>query len=243
MVKVIVAALLVVVGMLGWYVTQSVAEPSAIQASSEREIEHDKFDELSSENPDFISLEEMPDELRVMVTESLALETSNGFVEVSEFEANEIINIEKFIIGFDISNARITFEPSLLPNYIVANYEYLGYTHPNYSIKKGVKNMRNGTLRRLFKSRKSGSMLIVEESSDSVGPGAVLIKEAVNASVAQRPARFSVMKLDDNQTYASLNWTTKKLAYVLYQIDNVENAKESLVRLGSEITVHNNQKN
>ena len=244
MIKFTLVALVLFVGILGWYFTRPVGESERIgQASDVRDAEYDKFDALLAENPDFISIDELPEELRGDVAESLALEELNGFTKVSEFDSNEIINIEQFIIGLDISKAKITFKPSMLPDNLVANYAYLGYTHPNYSIKKGVKNMRNGTLRRLFKNHESGRMLIVEESSDSTGPGAVIIEEAVNASVEQRPARFSVMKSVGNQTYASLNWTTKKLAYTRYQIDDIENAKDLLIKLGIEITVHNNQPN
>lgn len=202
---------------------------------SERGIEA-----IVSKNPHaLLSIDDMTEDLRAIVLEDLTAEQVDGYGEVSEFHANEIVDIENFIIGTNVENARITLKPALLPDEILNGYQYIGYTHPNYSVKKSVARMKNDTLRRVYRSSLSGRILIIEQSRHIEGAGATLVKEAVNASVADLPAIFGIKKSESNKTYASLNWTSETQAFVLYLVGDFENAKEDLIQLGSGITHEN----
>ena len=247
--KVVLGLCVLCVGVLAWFMSQQLSEDvtksdelASHQLSPPKNggFSQDATDAINSNQPsDLLSIDGLPVELRSVAREALELEVKNGFGDVSDFQASEIVDIEKYIIGSNPRWVRIPFKPSALPGSIVDSYEYIGYTLPNYSIKKSVVIMKNGTLRRVFKHRDSGSILVIEESSDSVRPRATLLKEAVNISVADTPAIYGLKKSPNGKTYASLNWTTEVFAYVLYQFNDLYNARQTLVHLGGEITLNN----
>lgn len=143
--KLLLSALLVSTGIASWHFIRtakpSPEELSAIHKSAldDSGISQGGVDAMMSTDPnDLLSIIDLPEEIRSSFNEELEKERLNGFGEVSDFHANEIVNIDNYIIGSDLSETTISFQPSKLPSHLVENYDYVGYTHPNYSIKKRV---------------------------------------------------------------------------------------------------------
>ncbi|MCU7907083.1 MAG: hypothetical protein KZQ76_14830, partial [Candidatus Thiodiazotropha sp. (ex Epidulcina cf. delphinae)] len=91
------------------------------------------IDAATSNNPKaLLSLEDMPEILRDALRIELEKSKKNGYDEVSEIEVDAITSIMNYIIGNDNSDPNITFSMSILPGSITRNFEYIGYTFPNY---------------------------------------------------------------------------------------------------------------
>lgn len=192
-------------------------------------------DAITESNPkSLLSLEHMPTMLRDALKEELEKSKRNGFDEVSEVDADKITGIMNYIIGSDNTAPNITFSMSNLPGSVIRNYEYIGYTFPNYPTVSDT-TVKSDTIRRVFERHDASSFLIIEESSLASG-GATLIREFVNTNVGGLPGIYSIKKSETGKTYAMLNWITSNFAYTLYQVGSLDSANEILSFVGSELT-------
>ncbi len=205
-------------------------------------LEHDGYsrrgvEAVLSSNPYYLlTIDDFPSDMQESILASIEEERQNGYVEVDEFDANEIIEFESLIIGRDETNANLIFDVAALPEIILNNFEYPGYTHPNYSVQPAVATMQNGTLRRVFTQITSGNLLIVQQSVQSAGNGSTMLRESVNTSVAGLPARFFIARSTSGRRYATLLWNTKHHDFVLYQTADLGNAESHLVSVGEALT-------
>ncbi|MBA5248535.1 hypothetical protein MNB_SUP05-SYMBIONT-4-440 [hydrothermal vent metagenome] len=194
---------------------------------------------LNSKNPhNLISLNDMPEQLRNSIRLDLEKRKRNGFDEVNEKDADEITGILRHIINTSDAINKLSFNKSLIPDVIVTNYDYQGYTFPNYTDHQS-EIITYGTLRRVYYRHNTSHLLIVEERSLHSG-GAALIKELINSSVDDLPAMYVLKKSKLGERYAMLSWVTSNFVYSLYQVGNIDDSKSILHFVAKEITNLNN---
>ena len=182
---------------------------------------------ISSSSPDdLLSVDDMPEQIRNEIKENLKFIQENGYEEVSDITSHEIVNIVNYLNGSSQKIENITFEPSITPEYIEDNYNYIGYSYPNFVQSQSSDIKSNDTVRRVYQDINNNGLLVLEESSLN-GGGATLLKEYVNDKVGEYPATYVLKKTEQGETYATLNWITDSSVYTLYQVDNVDNSTQS----------------
>jgi len=187
-------------------------------------------------NDSLLSIDSLPEELQTSIKVELEKSKKNGYDEVSEQGAEGITNITNHIVDTSSEIPNIRFVLSKIPDIIVFNYNYIGYSFPNASIMEAVASEgTHGTVRRVFQRLDESHILIVEESTLGSG-SANLIQEFVNAQVFGYPAIYAIKKSSSGKTYAMLNWTIKDYSYNLYQINSLDNANNILGAIGNSLT-------
>jgi len=194
----------------------------------------------SSDPTALISIDQLPPELIEDTLQDLAFIKQNGYSMVDEFHAEEITGVMNYIIGTDSELANMSFEElSLIPEQVENLYEYIGYSHPNYSVQSGVSSANNGTIRRIYSRHDTADVLVIEESQNVINARAVQLAEFVNRKIGQQPAIFQIHKSDSGKTFASLNWTSKTHSYILYHVGNIDKASDELTAIANDINSAN----
>jgi len=190
---------------------------------------------LFSGNSAVISINDMSPELKEVSLLDLENYNQRGYWHVGELFADEIVGVMNYIIGTDHESANIDFTLSEIPPSITANYEYMGFTHPNYSINPDIPMQKNGTMRRVFSAHDTTNILVMEESSNFESGRVVLTEEYVNESVKGRPAIFHKKKSASGNEFMSLHWTTDTHSYNLYQVGSSSTAPNTLLQIAGEL--------
>lgn len=175
--------------------------------------------------------DDLPPAIASSIKHKAAQFKQDGIQEIAISLADEIINIEKHIVGISSQDENLSFSLSKVPREITDNYTYIGYSFPGSGMNK---YFSNDTVRRVFQSMNSASTLVIEEQSLQHG-NAVLLSAFVNTNVFEYPAIFSIMKVDSGASYETLNWVSKNFAFILYAI-GPSTGKEYLVSLAEELT-------
>ena len=195
---------------------------------------------LASNDPNaLLSVDNLPEELGDFVKQQISDRKEKGYDDIGSSEADDIINVSNYIVGNTYPIARLSFDPSKLPDGLTASYGYLGHTFPNiYTNPDGI----HDTLRRVYKKYSSNEILIIEETTLKRG-GTTLIAEFVNAQVSTYPAIYAVKRTELDQSYKTLNWTLYDFSYVLYQVgENSSSPLAYLVAIAELITALNDKK-
>jgi len=192
---------------------------------------------LMSGDPDdsLLSIDSLPDELQSSIKEELEKNNKNGYDEVSEEDAEGIINIVNYIVDTSPTIPNIRFTLSNIPDIINFNYNYIGYSFPNTSVLGTASLGIQGTARRVYQHLDESHILIVQESTLQSG-SANLIQEFVNTKAFGYPAIYAIKKTPSDKTYAMLNWRAKDFSYNLYLINSLENAQNILGAIGNSLT-------
>lgn len=198
---------------------------------------------ILSGNPDdsLLPIDSLPEELQLTIKKELEQSKKNGYDDVSDQDAEGIINIINYIVDTSPLIPDIRFTPSQIPDIINFNYNYIGYSFPNTSVMGTASFGIQGTVRRVYQRLDESHILIVQESTLQSG-SANLIEEFVNTQAFGYPAIYAIKKSSSGKKYAMLNWATKDFAYSLYQINSLENAQNILGAVGNSLTEVNLKK-
>ncbi len=209
----------------------------AHQSALDAGFSEDAARKLMSGDPDdsLLSIDSLPDELQSSIKEELEKNNKNGYDEVSEEDAEGIINIVNYIVDTSPTIPNIRFTLSNIPDIINFNYNYIGYSFPNTSVLGTASLGIQGTARRVYQHLDESHILIVQESTLQSG-SANLIQEFVNTKAFGYPAIYAIKKTPSDKTYAMLNWRAKDFSYNLYLINSLENAQNILGAIGNSLT-------
>ncbi len=178
---------------------------------------------------DTISINDLPPAIANSASKKLNFRNENGYDEVSERKANDVLSVVGRISGVDTPTPNLSFNLSLLPNIFSNTYQYLGYIYP-YESEKAV---LYSSVKRVFTHVENNSILVIEETSLENG-SATLTTEFVNTSVLNCPAIIVNKKSSDSGQYGQINWNTRLIGYSIYQF-NLEKNTDGLVQLANAI--------
>jgi hypothetical protein len=202
----------------------------------------------SEDKTKLLKTKDLPIEIQKDINKTIAKIKKNGFDETSDEYSDEIIDIMNYIISNSEQVDNIRFSLSNIPNIILNNYDYMGYTFPGIYSTEAV-NGSYGTVRRVFQSFSSSHILIVEESGLNNNAGSYSIEAFINSKVYGYPSTYLIKKSPNGNTYAFLTWLIPDYDFRLYFVGDIDNqTKQILFDIANQlskvnITEENNQTN
>lgn len=182
---------------------------------------------------DTISIDDLPAPIANDVRKKLDFRKKNGYDEVSDRKAQDVLSVVGRINGAEIPTPNLSFNLSLLPSILNSKYQYLGYIYP-YQSEKAV---LYDSVKRVFGHVNNNSILVIDETSLKNG-SATLTTEFVNTKVLNCPAVITQKKSSNNGEYAQINWNTRNIGYTVYQF-NLSKNTNGLVELANIIATVN----
>lgn len=159
-----------------------------------------------------------------------------GYISISERDMDEMIDAYHYTIGtYPIENFDLT--PANIPQYITSNYNYLGYTFPNY--RDNNSGVFHGTLWRIFQAKDADYYKIL--ISESRG-GGYKFEEFVNTKVREYPAIYGRLQSPNNKALTTLSWDIGSYSFGLHFIGLPnDNNKNILIKFAEELTKENTE--
>lgn len=183
---------------------------------------------LSEDRTKLLQVKDLPIEIQKNVNQAIANIKKNGFDETTDKYSDEIINVMNYIISNSKQVNNLRFSLSNIPNIILNNYNYMGYTYPGvYSIKSVYGSY--GTARRVFQSNDSSHILIVQESGLNDNAGSYAIEAFINGKVYGYPSQYFIKKSPNGNTYVLLTWLIPDYDFSLYFVGKIDNQTKKIL--------------
>lgn len=185
-----------------------------------------------------VAIDDGPKSLREMLKRDLEDLKRNGYAEVEEDVASQIIDMEKNLIGKAAEPIKnINFRPSNIPEKLLSEYQYIGYGFDPSGENKNS-GVPSDSLQRLYKN--DSSSIVLDESPFNEDFHSSLTTEFINASVGGHDAIYEVKRTPSGRTYTMLNWSDGKRIYSLNEFGNSVD-KTRLIEIANDLNTLNNK--
>ena len=172
--------------------------------------------------------------LQEVMERQLAQDKKYGYTTIGEEYIDGIINAHHYIIGtYPIE--KFDLAPANIPQYITNNYNYLGYTFPDYN--DNWLSSSHGTLWRIFQAKDANYYKILISESNG---GGFKFEEFVNAKIGKYPATYGRLQSPNNKALTTLSWDIGNYSFGLHFIGLPNNDnKNILIKFAEELTKAN----